>query len=518
VSFTNDDRSCAVYGSLFELKQIKLLTKEARSRQAFDIRRLSLLSCTLGLDCEPHVLTNKLLKFFYKHAPNMEWLLITGPLLLENNDQACQIVNYLTTEKSRATQLQRLGLGLAPPANVQLATALTKLLQYPGSALNDLNLHGMSWKNKRALRSLGQGIAGSEALKSLDMSNCRITDEGLHGFVEALAASKTGIVALQSLTLRGNNLTSASLPDLAKLILACQGCLRSLDLSGMPELFQEATTERMDVFLRALEAATTTRAAMTGLQELFLSNTGMDSQVAKQILEQFSVSSSETETTTNTSSWSSLQRIDISQNSMPSRLLQELLADYLLRLPSSLKELSIVPSKALDDQPQQDGDDDDVSSERHSMAQLVETRNAVRQALHSNNHLTQLQIFDPKLLAQARGQHRHRQRTNQQRQEQESIPLMSPCFEGDDHVLNDSEWYDTQILPILERNALAERLAKSSPNEPPLAVWPQYLARTLSNTTSEGSSRNRHSSKSVAHSPTMVFQVLDRHLVSICTS
>ncbi|KAL7570558.1 hypothetical protein ACA910_004330 [Epithemia clementina (nom. ined.)] len=244
-SVTSDQSSCMIYGTYLEPRHVKKMSREV-ARYKTKAKHLSLLSCSLG-DCCGDVFAEKLSKFLQDNT-QLEWVHLTGPLLLENNAQAFVVLQALET----MTSLQRLSFCFGKPANEDVGYALGLLIA-KSSHLKTLNLSNISWRNTEALEHLARGLTKAKELQVLDLSNCRISDSGLKLIVDALSfGDEEGAWChLRTLTLRGNHFTSKSLIHLAKL-LSTLIQLERLDV-GHTALFENPSSEEIQSFLQGLK-------------------------------------------------------------------------------------------------------------------------------------------------------------------------------------------------------------------------------------------------------------------------
>ena len=422
-SFTNDNTCCVVYATFFEPKQVRQFQRQATALKAYDIKRLSLISCNLGWDISSTQLAQKLAAFCQNHCRNgLEWLQITGPLLLDSPDDATLLLNNLPHPR----KLQRLVLGIGQAANVGLGQALSQFLSLPKSQLQHLGLGGMSWKDPQALAALVEGLARTTSLKTMDLKHCRITDEVLEAFVSALtktnsdSSEKTDLdMSLEVLHLGDNKLTAAALPHLTKLLQACPH-LKRLDLSGMPCLFQNADSAVLEAFFASFPA---------NLEELHLSHNGMDAQVLKICCQELARRDS-------------LKKVDLSHPQISYLQVQECLTDVLpqwklekLWIASRPQPIAKTTGEGQHDDESGERNDDVNDSKDDSVVQQSprEIRQAFLNALSQNTYLLQLNLKEK--------------------------PLPQ----------------DSRVRAIVQRNSLQQKLAKVD-SSTPLAVWPHYLA------------------------------------------
>ena len=192
-------------------------------------------------------------------------------------------------------------MGLGHAASPELGTTLAHLLTHHCPSLKHVNLKDISWRKPAALQAFAQGIPAASCLSYLDLSYCLINDEGFHLFVETILQDREGqssatsssaapmgttrVSSLETLILRGNKLTSASLQDLAALI-SCDvfaSDLARLDLSHMPLLFRQdmQTTDHHQGFQCFLQAIRNS----TVLRELSLESCGLNRNYVQGLLQ-----------------------------------------------------------------------------------------------------------------------------------------------------------------------------------------------------------------------------------------
>eukprot|EP00522_Entomoneis_paludosa_P003698 CAMPEP_0172473022 /NCGR_PEP_ID=MMETSP1065-20121228/68644_1 /TAXON_ID=265537 /ORGANISM="Amphiprora paludosa, Strain CCMP125" /LENGTH=561 /DNA_ID=CAMNT_0013231191 /DNA_START=23 /DNA_END=1708 /DNA_ORIENTATION=- len=511
--FSPDDAACVVSELSLDHKLVKQLTRDASSRRARDLKRLSLLSCTLGLDYQDRFtaklssrrardlkrlsllsctlgldyqdrftakLALTLVHFLQEHAPQLEQLSITGPMLLETNQQACQLLQALLEEpegRGRTnswqpfTSLERLTLCIGQTANVALGNRLSQLI-VSQSSLTHLELRHVSWRKTASLQALSQGLAQSSSLRHVDLSNCRIVDQGFQAFIQALTNSSTSPNApLETLHLQQNALTSATLVDLTQLVQTLGPTLQTLSLSEMPLLFS-ALGSNNDDESASLEAFFQVLLAQThALRELALSATGMNIQVLKVFLKQLVALQPP-----------NLQRLNLSHNVAISRgSAMELLIEYLPLLPPNLESLLLVVEPDTDDA----DDDHDLSSSQETI------RSSFLNVLSQTTQLTQFQLV---------------------RREDGLDEGIAPLS------------FFVQTQAIVERNRLMQRLnvmeattAKATTSLVPASVWPHFLARVASAKMIKSNGRKSLTTVA-AHPPSIIHQVLERHLVQMTNS
>ena len=83
VNDAKDTTSLVLYGAYLEMRQILHWSRrhDMHGSSSTSVKRVCLLSCCRGLDVSEDALVDQLIKFLQTHAQEMQWLVLTGPLL-----------------------------------------------------------------------------------------------------------------------------------------------------------------------------------------------------------------------------------------------------------------------------------------------------------------------------------------------------------------------------------------------------------------------------------------------------
>ncbi|KAL7556656.1 hypothetical protein ACA910_017594 [Epithemia clementina (nom. ined.)] len=446
---TSDESCCLIYGAYLEPHHVKKMSREvARCRQKF--RRLSLLSCSLG-DCRGDVFAQKLSMFLRKNS-QLEWVYITGRLLLENSAQACTVLQAMET----MTSLQRLSFCFGKPANQDVGCAFGSLIAKSPN-LKSLSLSGISWRSSEAVKPFAErGLANAQALQVLDLSECRINDSGFKVIVDALVVGhkhRERGCAVRTLTLRGNQLTSKSLIHLAKL-LSTRLQLERLDV-GHTALFDSPSPQEIEAFVQALQHN-------NSLHTLDLALCCMDEQTMPLVMQALVINRN-------------IRCLDMSNNLFIGNN-GELMKHISPVLPL-LQGLETIRVDSRLVRNSSDSASDPINSENDDAARTCEQ---FIDALNKNTSLTQL-ILDDGSKALLVNHH-----------ENKKDGACAPSA--------------VKIINILQRNLMA-KLMELSGEAVPVKALPTFMERRLRQNT-DGKPREQHG-------PSVVFQLLDRHVAKM---
>ena len=470
-----ENASLLVYGAYLEPKEIR---HWSRNKIQGVINRVSLLSCCRGVDVSERTMVRELIRLLQTHAPELQWLLLTGPLLLHTNEHACNLLRSIPTR-----HLERLCLGLGHAASLELGVTLAQMFATCRN-LKHVNLNCISWRNMHALQALAQGIPVSCCSLQLDLTSCRIIDQGFHLFVRTLLtmskrqhdqgaihdeSSKGGSSRprMEALILRGNHLTSESLSSLAQLI--SQGHVSHLNLNSMPSLFHQVDPEGHEGFKEFVQSIQNS----TTLKELHLASCGIDRSCMASLLQGL-VSSSR------------LECLNLNGNLDSRKDQLELLSSYLPHLPH-LSSLRVCLTEDHNDHP--------TGESRQETSQRIQ---GFLEALNQNWRLTHL------VLGKQDEQGAFSFHSNDSYASNDTLSSMDRMHHlvaGRIRKKSKQDKLSVRVQSVVQRNWLAQRLA-SREEEPPLAVWPQFLAKMRSRSAQQSS---------------IVYQVLERHLISIAT-
>ncbi|KAL7555700.1 hypothetical protein ACA910_005142 [Epithemia clementina (nom. ined.)] len=484
-----------VYGAYLEPREIRRWDRlkfsnhnnNDHSHKNNTITRVTLLNCCRSVDSTEVAVVQQLIRLLHSHAPHLQWLLMTGPLLLHTSEQASFLLRSIHTQ-----ELERLCLGLGHAATAELGETLAQLFA-KCRHLKHVNLNCISWRNKSALYALAQGIPISSSLSHLDLTSCRIDDQGFHLFVQALLKNerctspendtnnnissalshgneKVSHLALETLILRRNHLTSASLKDLAALLTSPSITLAHLNLNCMRSLFESVEQDRegFQAFIQAIQENVT-------LQVLDLAVCGLTLPCLRSLLQAVSSSSSQ------------LQVFNVNNNLLESQEDQlELLVEFLPKL-GHLSTLQICLNK---EPPNEQAATD--SSDLAGSSSVVQ-RNLFLRALSENWSLTQLNL-DYNDALDAAFTLNHAATT----QNQGCVSLQHG------------------VEAVTQRNWLAQRLDHSAKQtkEPLLAALPHVLTKTICSNKSLLGEHAQHQPPP----PSLIYQVLERHLVDIAAA
>lgn len=319
VFFSESDTHLVISNVTVDQKYLEEITLEARTRQA-QFKRVEFLSCTVGGDFQNRF-PSALVLFLEVYAPALETLKVTGPMLLETNQQACELLQSILDREEQT--LKRLTICVGQTANSTLCTNLGKVLRR--LSLKFLSLEGLSLKNVEAFSILARFVAHSTSLQALDLSNCRMGNDCFHTLVEAIGQAPAS-VPLDTILLKNNGLTSACWCDLTQFCELVKPTLQRLALSNMPLLF--ATS---DESLRAFNVVLQVMMKNGRIKELLLADTGMSQE--KMVLLFSHVTNMED------SSPFSVEKLNISCNEISQEETLRLLALYLPRLHPKLETL-----------------------------------------------------------------------------------------------------------------------------------------------------------------------------------
>lgn len=462
-TFFSTNGSCLTVSKVsLDRKYVCRLMSEARARLANNIQRVEIVSCSLGLDYQDRF-TTELISFLKNHAPYLENLKITGHMLLETNQQACQLLEAI--HHNHKHSLQQLTICVGQSANVALGTALGKLVRQ--LYLKYLCVDGISFQKTEAFRTFAQGVAQSTSLHTLDLSNCRIDDESFRTLVQYIRESSAP-VPLNTILLKNNVMTHTSWDDLAQMCDLVKPTLQALVLSGMPFLFS-TSNESLGEFNALLEGIV----QKSRIKDLYMAGTGMNQRMLGSLMALL--------TKTGDSPPLALEKLNVSYNEVSQENALRVVATYLPRLHPGLKTLYILG--------RDDGTDGCQSLFYDASQQDVQS--FFLKALTESAYLTRLRVT-PKSY-----------KDNENNKCANERHVMFEASDADSEQLltrTNKVNFEAQIQSIILRNRLEKNLKALDSNPVALTVWPQYIAK-------------RSSSSSF-----LVYQVLQRHLVSMVTA
>ena len=461
-----DESSLLVYGACLEPSEIRRWSAEEIHGL---IKRVSLLSCSRGIDSTEPEVVGQLIRLLNAHAPKLEWLQLTGPWLLHRNRQACKLLRSIQTD-----DLERLCLGLGEPASPELGATIAHLLS-TCRKMKHIKLNSVSWHNPHSLKALAQGIHRSCNLVYLDLTCCRISDASFLSFVETIqsenrtkGSARRNCRHLETLILQGNKLTNQSLKPLANLISSL-GIVR-LNLNCIPLLFDGVNIQTdggFQDFLGAIQQSTT-------LKNLHIAFCGMDYECLRSFFQGIA--------------FSQLDFLDVNDNLGSHQTQMELLTEFLPHLPCLSSMHVSVRKDGITDEPLERLN---TEGERDSKAEATLAK--FLKALSQNWHITTL------YLGQATGAESIT--WNRFNDAAGSSQLLGRSV-SDSATSRSAIRLAAGVQSVLQRNWLAQRLSKCATNDtaPALAVWPHFLVSKRSE---------------AQQNPSLVYQVLERHLVSM---
>lgn len=469
VVFRKNHTHCVISDVHLEHKKLKKLMRQVDSmgdnNNTRDIRCLEFIDCHLGLDHHDRF-TAQLGSFLEHHAPRLETFTVTGNMLLETNAQACQLLKLLPE-----ASLQRLRFCVGQTANVNLGEALADLMVH--SNLNQVVLQGISWRKDAAILALAQGIAQSNSLQRLNLTNCRIQDSGFQAFVNTLAKQEpesSTALPLKSINLKDNHLTSAAIPDLATLIQSCTN-LRKLVINGMPLLFDEATEDHVDLFLNALQEA-------PALQELYMASTGLNEDFLERLLHILP----------NTN----LRVLNLDFNSFSQTCAMQTVTPHLPHLPKCLESLSLLSARD-DNTAFMFCAEDDAGQAFVGDEQYVDSYGSF--SFHDTTSSPVPKSYERKLSESSLAS-----LTNDEDEFLEALSQTTHLYHlrlVTDRRSNHDRYLDKRMQAVVQRNQLEKGLTQAT--DVATSVWTYHMAKTTA------------SSPSVAHQPSIIFQVLQRY-------